>query len=182
MGSAKWDCRLGVGSAAPVSFSSDQQLHGVCFPHGRWQIGKKRRGDTSCFLTPQLGTGTLTVLLAQESHLANPAPMGRGRSLPTMGCTANAHGKGHKCMTSNSGREESHGNSNPTCHSILTATGTHARVSRRAVNTVIRQQNLMLIGSPQRQHPEGLNTPSTLLGHTQSPDPKAQLPFPRVSL
>lgn len=132
------------------------------------------------FLNASAGNWHSDSSISQGKSPGQPSTNGAGKvTLPKEGCTAKAHGKGHECMTSNSGREESRRNSNPTCHSILRATGILTRVSRRAV-TVIRQQNIVLIASPQRQYPEGLNTPSALLGHTWSPDPKAQLPFLRV--
>lgn len=133
------------------------------------------------FLNASAGNWHSDSSISQGKSPGQPSTNGAGKvTLPKMGCTAEAHGTGHECMISNSGRKESCRNSNPACHSILRATGIHARVSRRAMNAGIRQQYVMGIGSPQRQHPEGLNTPSTLLGQTWSPDPKSRLPFLRV--
>ena len=86
-------------------------------------------------LTPQLGTGTLTVSLAKASHLANLTLAG---PLPTVGYTAEACGKGHGCAISTSGREKSSGNNNLTWLSILRTAEIHAMVSRRAVDKMIQ--------------------------------------------
>lgn len=66
-------------------------------------------------------------------------PWGREGHRPQRdGHTAEGHGKGRGCTVSNSGREERSGNNRPTRHSNLGMRETHARVSRRVVNKMIR--------------------------------------------
>lgn len=92
------------------------------------------------FLNASAGNWHSDSSISQGKSPGQPSTNGAGKvTLPKMGCTAEAHGKGHECMISNLGRKESCGNSNPTCHSILRASGIHASISRRAVNAVIDQ-------------------------------------------
>lgn len=85
-GSARFGSRLSVESVPPASsFSLHRWLNRAGFSHGRWQVCKKTRRNTSCFLGSQLGIGTLTVPfklhLVKASHRANPTSVRQERSL-----------------------------------------------------------------------------------------------------
>lgn len=101
----------------------------------------------------------------------------RKATLPTVGCSAEAHGTGLGCTISNSGTEERSGNSNPTYHSILGIIETYARISRKAVNKMIRSvKHYANMSSPYCQPPEGTSLPPwfpVTLGHLS---PEAGLP------